>query len=98
MAIHSGYVAECYWAGVSEDDVRRLDQRIGTAIAEHAQARYLGSVLIVDDEVVLCLFDGPFGTVREVLEQAGVAFGRLLRTRRTLPDSSPPAPTGPRDV
>jgi hypothetical protein len=39
-------------------------------------------MLIVDDEVVLCLFDGPIATVRQVTERAGIAYERILQTRR----------------
>jgi hypothetical protein len=88
MATRSGSVAECYWPGVREEDLRGLDRRIVAAIAELAgdgePVRYLGWVLIVDDDVVLCLFEGPLGTVRGVAEQAGVPFGRLLRCSRTV--------------
>ena len=79
----TSYVAECFWSGVHEEDLRELDHRIGAAVAELDGAeevlRYLGSMLIVDDEVVLVLFEGPIGTVRRAAQQAGVPFGRILR-------------------
>ncbi len=84
--VSSGYVAECFWSGVREDDLRELDRRIGACVAELAgrgePIRYLGSLLIVDDEVVLCLFDGPLATVRRATARAGVPFERILRCSR----------------
>jgi hypothetical protein len=84
--IGDSYIAECFWSGVRDDDVRQLDRRIETVVAEFAAqgdpVSYLGAVLIVDDEVVLCLFEGPAPAVRRVLERAGVAFDRILRTTR----------------
>jgi hypothetical protein len=79
-----GYVTECYWPGVRESDVRELDARVRSATAELADTgepvAYLGSVLILDDEVVLCLFAGPLRTVRDLAERAGVPVGRVLRS------------------
>lgn len=75
------YVAECFWSGVLESDLPELDHRIAACLAEAGgdAVRYLGSMLIVDDEVVLCLFEGPIVTVRRVAERAGVPFERILR-------------------
>lgn len=78
----AGYVAECFWPGVGEDDLRALDQRLGAAVAGLA-VRYLGSLLIHDDEVVLCLFEGPVAAVRQVTERAGLPYERILRTTLT---------------
>jgi hypothetical protein len=78
------YVAECFWSGVREDDLRDLDRRIEDCVAELSaqgeSVRYVGSMLIVDDEVVLCLFEGPIATVRHVTERARVPFGRILQS------------------
>lgn len=80
----STYVAECFWSGVREDDLRDLDRRIEATVAELAAQgepiEYVGSMLIVDDEVVLCLFEGPIATVRQVTERAGLPFERILRS------------------
>src|SRR5262249_6785833 len=85
--IRIGYVAECFWSGVRADDLSELDRRIGACIADDGGSspfadtpvRYLGSLLIVDDDVVLCLFEGSITTVRRVAERAGVPFQRILR-------------------
>ena len=81
--IDAGFVAECYWAGVRRDDLRSLDERVASCASELARTgervRYLGSMLIVEDEVVLCLFEGSATTVRSVAERAAIPFGRILR-------------------
>jgi hypothetical protein len=76
-------VAECFWPGVHEEDLRELDRRIEASVVavagEGRPVRYLGWLLVIDDEVVLVLFKGPIGTVRRVAERAGIPFGRILQ-------------------
>jgi hypothetical protein len=74
------FVAECFWPGVHEQDVRELDERLRTCTANAKDVRYLGSFLIRSDEVVICQFEGTLETVRELAERAGVPFERLLET------------------
>jgi hypothetical protein len=85
------FVAECFWPDVREQDVRDLDLRIvasAGALGPAAGVRYLGSILIREDEVVLCQFEGPLAAVREVVERAAVPLDRLLAT------AVAPAPAG----
>jgi hypothetical protein len=77
MAEHAAsFVAECYWPDVHEEDVRALDQRIAASLAD--DVRYLGSVLIAEDEVVLCHFEGSADAIRRVAKRARVPYERLL--------------------
>lgn len=82
--VGTGFVAECYWAGVRPDDLRSLDERVRRCATELARSgegvRYLGSMLIVEDEVVLCMFDGSAAAVRRVAERAAIPFERILRS------------------
>lgn len=71
-------MAECYWPDVGEEDVLALDARILAALADGVS--YGGSLLIREDEVVLCQFEGAPDAVRAVAERAGVPFERLLAT------------------
>jgi hypothetical protein len=77
-----GFVAECYWAGVDRDDLRSLDERVESSVTELARTggrvRYLGSMLIAEDDVVLCFFEGSAAAVRRVAERAAIPFGRIL--------------------
>jgi hypothetical protein len=79
----ASFVAECYWPDVHEEDVRALDRRIVASLADNV--RYLGSVLIAEDEVVLCHFEGSADAIRRVAEQAGVPYERLLAATVTPP-------------
>ncbi len=80
----ASYVAECFWPDVAEEDVRALDARIVAALA--GDVRYLGSLLIREDEVVLCQFEGAVDAVRAVAERADVPFERLLETTVAKPE------------
>jgi hypothetical protein len=71
------YVTECFWPGVRESDLRALDDRVH-AHAAGKPVRYLGSLLMREDEVVLCLFEGDSAAVRRVAEQAAIPFERIL--------------------
>lgn len=78
------YVAECFWPGVDEAAVRALDARTGGCAEELARTgepvRYLGSILMHEDEVVLCLFEGSVAAVHRVAELAGIPFERIVET------------------
>ncbi len=81
------YLAECFWPGVQEVELRALDERAQVSAAEVSASgqpvRYLGSLLMRTDEVVLCLFAGSAGAVREAAEQAGIPFDRIVETDRS---------------
>jgi hypothetical protein len=73
----AAFVTECFWPGVRESDLRALDDRVH-AQADGEQVRYLGSLLMREDEVVLCMFEGDAEAVRRVAEQAAIPFERIL--------------------
>ncbi len=83
----SEYLAECFWPGVGEAELSALDERArASAAAVTAQGRpvrYLGSLRMREDEVVLCLFAGSQDAVREAAEQAEVPFERIVETDRS---------------
>jgi hypothetical protein len=76
------FVAECFCPGVDEAALRELDARAGASAAELAGSgepvRYLGSILMREDEVVLCLFEGGEQAVRRAAEQAEIPFDRIV--------------------
>ena len=74
----ASFVAECYWPDVREEEVRALGQRIAASLTD--DVRYLGWVLIREDEVVLCHFEGTAASIRRVAERARVPYERLLAT------------------
>jgi hypothetical protein len=80
----TGFVAECFWIGVSDDDLRQVDERAAASVERLAaggeQVRYLGSLLMRADEVVLCFFEGSAAGVRRAAEDAAIPFERILET------------------
>ncbi len=76
------YLAECFWPGVQESDLISLDERASASAAalsdDGVTVRYLGSLVMRQDEVVLCRFEGPESAVRRVVERAGIPFERIL--------------------
>jgi len=81
------YVAECFWPGVRERDLHALDVRALAQAAAHSRAgedvRYLGSILLRDDEVVLCRFQGAEAAVRRAAVEAEIPFERLLEAAQS---------------
>jgi hypothetical protein len=77
------FAAECFWPDVDDAALATLDRRIervvGELTAEHG-VRYLGSILLREDEVVLCHFEGRAESVRDVAERAEIPFERMLTT------------------
>jgi hypothetical protein len=80
------FVAECFWPDVSEADLEALDRRVQEVTAglpAGPPIRYLGSILLREDEVVLCQFEGRAETIREVAERAQIPFERILAADRS---------------
>ena len=78
------FVAECFWPDVTEADLEQLDRRVTAAASrledESQPVRYLGSILVREDEVVLCQFEGAEAGVRLLAERAEIPFARILET------------------
>jgi hypothetical protein len=90
------YIAECFWAGVREDDLERLDHRVHRLLATRQKVTYLGSMLVPEDEVVFCFFDGPSAeAVRTLAERAEVPFQRVVRSMWSRQLESSRAETAP---
>jgi hypothetical protein len=83
----AGFVAECFWVGVKAEDLRALDLRVEACIAEMTRGgemiRYLGSMLMGEDEVVMCFFEGSAENVRRAAEAARIPFERIIETTRS---------------
>jgi hypothetical protein len=78
------FVAECFWPDVTNSELRALDKRVSACVRELAcngeAVRYLGSILIRVDEVVLCQFEGDPQAVRRTADLAAIPFERILET------------------
>ena len=73
-------VAECLLPGLSRATAEALGRRVRQELAGLPGRRvtFLGSLLMPEDEVLLCLFTGPEAEVRAVSERAGLPFERIL--------------------
>jgi hypothetical protein len=83
------YAAKCYWPGVTQTEVEEAAARAAEASSPLAQREvaYLGSLLFSDDELVLCLFDGPTrAAVKRATERAGMPCERLMDSVWLKPD------------
>lgn len=92
------YLAECFWPGVTPAEVMALDDRAslsaGRASRCGQEIRYLGSMLVPEDEVVFCFFAGPTpDTVASVAREAQIPFARIVAST-----DLPGRPAGPTDL
>jgi len=81
MKAEGFFVAECFWPGVREADVQALETQIQASLSDGV--RYVGSLLMRADEVVLCQFEGRADAVRETAERARIPFERILEIARS---------------
>jgi hypothetical protein len=74
------FVVERYWPGVTAADVTALAQRLRTALGGAPDGvRYLGSVLLVGDDVVQCRFEAAdIDAVCRANVKAGAPVDRVL--------------------
>lgn len=81
------FVVECLWPDVHESDLHALDRRASDEAERLVQrgrlVTYLGSLLMCEDEVVLCLFSGRLDAVREAAVAAEIPFERILDAARS---------------
>jgi hypothetical protein len=75
-------VAECLLPGVTPAIAEALADRVRAELARSpgsGTVSFLGSLLMPEDEVLLCLFAGPHAEVRAISERAELPFERILR-------------------
>jgi hypothetical protein len=80
----TAFVAERLWPGATESAVRAAIEALrGTSerlAATGVPIRFLGGTFVLEDEALLCRFDGTAQAIRTVHELAGLTFDRLLPT------------------
>ena len=77
------YVAECFWPGVTRAELESLDVRAslcsGRMSGAEQQVLYVGSMLMPEDEVVFCFFEGPSAeAIAGTARAAEIPFARIL--------------------
>ncbi len=83
------YAAKCYWPGVSESQLEQVAARATQdgSRSDRDGVRYLGALLFSDDDLVLCLFEGPSrATVKHASEHAGIPCERLMNSIWVRPE------------
>jgi hypothetical protein len=79
------YAAKCYWPGVTETELEHVSARATLAETRSSDdgVAYLGSLLFSDDDLVLCLFEGPSrAAAKRASERAGIPCERLMNSVR----------------
>jgi hypothetical protein len=80
--VESTVIAECYWPGVSREAALAADARARRCAGE-AGLRYLGSLHVPGDELVLFEFGaGSADEVRDVAARAGLPADRVVEAER----------------
>jgi predicted amino acid dehydrogenase len=78
------YLVECFWPGVTRERLITVARRAHAgAAALHQQGRdvsLLGSILVLADETVFCIFEGAEDDVRTVADQMGLRYERVLES------------------
>jgi hypothetical protein len=75
----SWQIAECLLPGITPAIAEELGEQVRTELARsRSPVSFVGSLLMPEDEVLLCLFAGPFAEVRTISERAGLPFERIL--------------------
>lgn len=73
-------MAECLLPGVTPAIAEALGDRVMAELARSGSpVAFIGSLLMPEDEVLLCLFAGPLAEVRAISERAELPFERILR-------------------
>ena len=87
------YAAKCYWPGVTQADLDQVAGRAARAglAAGSTPVAYLGSLLFVGDDLVLCLFQGPSrAAVIQASDRLDIPCERLMDALWFGPHQSSP--------
>lgn len=75
----NAYFVECYWPGVSPLDVANAVTHLASSREDADTVSWVDSILVPDDEIVLCVFEGPSAeAVRASAERAGLPAERIV--------------------
>ena len=77
------YAAKCFWPGVNETEFEAVAARATEDSSRDARdgAKYLGSLLFRDDELVLCMFEAPSpSAVKRASGRAGIPYERVMNS------------------
>jgi hypothetical protein len=75
------FAAKCYWPEVTRGELERVADRAASGVrsGEQRDVAYMGSLLFVADDLVLCLFEGSSrAAVKRASEQLGIPCERVM--------------------
>jgi hypothetical protein len=73
------YLVECFWPGVSEGRVAQAVRQLAAVDIGRDADTWVDSILIPDDEIVLCVFEGrSVEAVRASTQRAGLPAERIV--------------------
>jgi hypothetical protein len=84
------FMAECFWPGVTEQQVveagTRARQAARSAHSSGGRAHYLGAILVPADEIALCLLEAPsIEAALDVNRRAELPSERVIEIMRLTP-------------
>ncbi len=98
MTARTNHVVECFWPDIEMADLADVDARASASVAELVREgvpiTYRGSLLLREDEVVLCFFAGERAAVTEAIRRAAITYERILEG---VPAARRPVAHGDRD-
>jgi hypothetical protein len=75
-------MVECYWPGVTEDQLTAAMQHAQAAAIESrnagADVAFVGSILMPGDETVFLIFQGTEDDIRATAQRSGIVFERVV--------------------
>jgi hypothetical protein len=88
------YMAECFWPGVTEQQLADAGARARRAAeamsVDGVRAHDLGSILVPADEIALCLFEAAsIEAASDLNRRAAIPFERILEVVRLGPRRPP---------
>jgi uncharacterized protein DUF4242 len=85
--VNDTYLVECYWPGVDGGDVAAALARA----ASETEIRFVDSILVPEDEIVLCVFEGPSAAaVSDASRRSGLPSERVTRSVQIRPSKEVP--------
>jgi hypothetical protein len=73
------YLVECFWPGVNEGRVARAVRQLAGVDVGRDAVTWVDSILVPDDEIVLCVFEGrSVEAVRASTQRAGLPAERIV--------------------
>lgn len=88
----STYFVECYWPGVDEQELTNVVERLMTTPRDEESVAWITSILVLEDEIVLCVAQGPSAdALRASAQRAGLPVERVVQCLQIV---SPAAESG----